>query len=89
MPLLTALVVAAWATVLAVALCLVVLPFLLGRAVFLLLHLPPEWTHDTASFSVGLTVLKVGNSRYRLFTNRGRRKWRLGAGGERGKTHLV
>lgn len=58
-PLLAILLVAAWTTVLAVVLCLLVLPFLLGRGVFLLLHLPPQWTHDTASFSVGLTVLKV------------------------------
>lgn len=59
MPLLAILLVAAWTTVLAVVLFLLVLPFLLGRGVFLLLHLPPQWTHDTASFSVGLTVLKV------------------------------
>ena len=50
---------AAWITVLAAALCLVVLPFLLGRLVFSLAHLPSYWTHDTASFAVGLTLLKV------------------------------
>ncbi|CAN0550112.1 unnamed protein product, partial [Laminaria digitata] len=50
------LLVAAWATVLATAMCLVVLPFLLGRTVFALLHLPIRWTHDTATFAVGLAV---------------------------------
>lgn len=58
-PLVGILLVAAWATVLAAALCLVVLPFLLGRMLFVLLHLPKRWTHDTASFSVGLVALKV------------------------------
>lgn len=50
---------AAWLTVLVATLCLVVLPFLLGRLVFSLVHLPTQWTHDTASFAVGLTFLKV------------------------------
>lgn len=58
-PLVALLLAMAWTTILASVLSLVLLPFLLGRAVFALLHLPPEWTHDTASFSVGLTVLKV------------------------------
>lgn len=58
-PLLALLLAMAWTTILAGVLSLVLLPFLLGRAVFALLHLPPEWTHDTANFSVGLTVLKV------------------------------
>lgn len=58
-PLMALLLLAAWVTVLAAALCLVVLPFLLGRLVFSLAHLPSYWTHDTASFAVGLTLLKV------------------------------
>lgn len=58
-PLVAVLLLAAWATVLVAALCLVVLPFLLGRQLFSLIHLPKRWTHDTASFAVGLTLLKV------------------------------
>lgn len=58
-PLVAVLLLAAWATVLVAALCLVVLPFLLGRLLFSLIHLPRRWTHDTASFAVGLTLLKV------------------------------
>ncbi|CAM9377016.1 unnamed protein product, partial [Ectocarpus sp. 13 AM-2016] len=57
-PLVAVLLLAAWATVLVAALCLVVLPFLLGRLLFSLIHLPRRWTHDTASFAVGLTLLK-------------------------------
>ncbi|CBN76770.1 conserved unknown protein [Ectocarpus siliculosus] len=58
-PLVAVLLLAAWATVLVAALCLVVLPFLLGRLLFSLIHLPRRWTHDTASFAVGLTLLKA------------------------------
>ncbi|CAN0103793.1 unnamed protein product, partial [Scytosiphon promiscuus] len=58
-PLVSMLLLGAWATVLAATLCLVVLPFLLGRVVFSLVHLPRQWTHDTASFAVGLTILKA------------------------------
>ncbi|CAN0372517.1 unnamed protein product, partial [Ectocarpus sp. 12 AP-2014] len=58
-PLVAVLLLAAWATVLVAALCLVVLPFLLGRLLFSLIHLPRRWTHDTASFVVGLTLLKA------------------------------
>ncbi|CAM9715587.1 unnamed protein product, partial [Phaeothamnion confervicola] len=58
-PRLAALLLLAWASILVVSLAVLLLPSVLGRRAFALLHMPPRWSHDPFAFAVGAALCRT------------------------------